>query len=585
MRRTARTAARLSFIAVLAAGLPLTMAAGPAAAAKVKTIKINDVSIVEGDAGSKSLAFTVSWSGSKGGASVSVTYTTADVTATAGSDYTSKTGTVTIGNGGCRCATVSVPVLGDNVFESTETFQVHLSNPVNGVIGDDQGVGTIYDNEGPPAVVATDASIAEGSGSLSMSVVLTSASSGSVTADYTTNDGSAAAGSDYTTSSGTLTFTPGQTTKTVPVAVADDALSEDDETLTLDISNVSGAGVSDAQGIGTIEDDDADPDASVGDAAILEGDAGSAVLSLPVTLSAPAGREVAVDYSTSDVTAASGADYDATSGTVTFPAGETARTVDVPVLGDTMYEGDETLSVTISAPVNANIVTATGTGTITDQDPQPSVSIGDASITEGNIGTATATFDLSLNGTSAFPTSVNWSTADGTATGGTDYVIASGTAAFAAGASSTTVDVPVDGDTVDEPDETFQVVLDAPSGITVADGAGVGTIVDDDRTTTALTLKITKSRSSIRSKGSIEAAAGGMKISVALLQRQGSKYVKIASKTVTVSSIGDVNADGVPDASFGAGFKHLAKGSYELSARYRGDATYLPTSKRVKFRL
>jgi hypothetical protein len=584
MHGTARAAARLSFVALLAAALPLTMT-GPAAAAKVKTIKINDVSIVEGDAGAKSLAFTVSWSGSKGGASVSATYATADWTATAGNDYTSKTGTVTMGNGGCRCATVSVPVLGDNVFESTETFQVNLSNPVNGVIGDGQGIGTIYDNEGPPALVATDASVAETSGSLSMSVILTSASSGSVTADYTTSDGSADAGSDYTTASGTLTFTPGQTTKTVAVAVADDALSEDDETLTLDISTVSGAAVSDAQGLGTIEDDDADPDASIGGAAILEGDAGSAVLSLPVTLSAPAGREVAVDYSTSDVTAAGGPDYDATSGTLTFAAGQTTLSVDVPVLGDTLYEGDETLSVTISAPVNANIVTATGTGTITDQDPEPSVSIGDVSITEGNSGTAAASFDLSLNGTSAFPTSVNWSTADGTATGGTDYVTASGTAVFAAGASSTTVDVSVDGDTVDEADETFQVVLGAPSGLTVADGTGVGTIIDDDRTPTAMTLKVTKSHSSVRSKGSIEAAASGMKISVTLLQRQGSRYVKIAAKTVSVSSLGDVDSDGVPDGSFGAGFRHLAKGSYQLSARYHGDATYLPTSKRVKFRL
>jgi hypothetical protein len=419
-------------VSVLAGVLPLAMA-GPAAAAKVKTIRVNDVSIVEGDAGAKNLAFTVSWSGSKGGGSVSVSYATTDVTATAGDDYTSKTGTVSMGNGGCRCANVSVPVLGDNMFESMETFRLDLSNPVNGVIGDGQGIGTIYDNDGPPTLVAIDSSTTETSGSLSMSVILTSASSGTVTADYATTDGTASAGSDYTPASGTVTFTSGQTTKTVSIDVADDALSEDDETLSLDVSNVVGAGVSDAQGLGTIGDDDPDPDVSIGDAPILEGDTGSALLSFPVTLSAPAGREVAVDFAATDVTATASSDYEATTGTLTFPAGETARTIDVPMLGDTVHEGDETLSVTISAPVNATIVTSGGTGTITDQDALPAVSIEDVSIAEGSSGTVTGTLDLTLDGTSAFPASVGWSTLGGTATADADYGSASGTATFDAG--------------------------------------------------------------------------------------------------------------------------------------------------------
>jgi hypothetical protein len=114
---------------------------------------------------------------------------------------------------------------------------------------------------------------------------------------------------------------------------------------------------------------------------------------------------------------------------------------------------------------------------------------------------------------------------------------------------------------------------------------GVGTILDDDRTPTAMTLKLTTSRASIKAKGTIEAAATGMKVSMKLLQKQGTRYVKVGAKTVSVSAVGDVDTDGVPDGTFGAGFRRLEKGSYLLTARYRGGATYLPSSKRVRFRI
>ena len=126
---------------------------------------------------------------------------------------------------------MNVPILGDTTTEGTETFAVNLSSPVNAKIADAQGIGTIYDNEGPPSLVVTDVSGAEASGTISFSVLLTNASGSSVSVDYATADGSAIAGSDYTATSGPLTFTPGQTSKTVPVTIVNDALAEDDETL------------------------------------------------------------------------------------------------------------------------------------------------------------------------------------------------------------------------------------------------------------------------------------------------------------------------------------------------------------------
>ena len=141
--------ARIASVAMMLA-LSTGLTATPAHAARVKTITINDVSLVEGNGGSNSLVFTVSWTGSKGGAAPSASYATANVTASAGSDYMSKTGTVNLTNGGCRCGTISISVSGDNIYEGTETFVVNISNASNATLGDPQGVGTIYDNEVRP---------------------------------------------------------------------------------------------------------------------------------------------------------------------------------------------------------------------------------------------------------------------------------------------------------------------------------------------------------------------------------------------------------------------------------------------------
>src|SRR6058998_3702001 len=114
MKNIGRHITRGAAILVIAGLLPL-VAATPAFAARQKTIRINDASVVEGDTGQQNMTFTISWTGSKGGAAPTVHYATADVSATAGDDYTTTTGTASLTNGGCRCATVNVPILGDTM--------------------------------------------------------------------------------------------------------------------------------------------------------------------------------------------------------------------------------------------------------------------------------------------------------------------------------------------------------------------------------------------------------------------------------------------------------------------------------------
>src|SRR5690606_6552015 len=123
------------------------------------------------------------------------------------------------------------------------------------------------------------------------------------------------------------------------------------------------------------------------------------------------------------------------------------------VIGDGAFENDETFMVTLSAPTNATIATATGTGTITNDDIIPSININDVSVVEGNTGTSSAVFTLSLSAPSNQTITVDVSTANGTAIVGDDYLALTSTVTFAPGSVSQTVSVTINGDTLNEPDE------------------------------------------------------------------------------------------------------------------------------------
>ena len=224
------------------------------------------------------------------------------------------------------------------------------------------------------------------------------------------------------------------------------------------------------------------PVVSVGSASVLEGNAGSRVVVLPVTLSAPSTSTVSVQYATASGTATAGSDFTAVSGTLTFTAGATTRFVAVTVTGDTTVEATEVFTVRLSSPSGATLGQATGVGVILNDDPSSGVAvgIGNATVVEGNVGSRTVWFAVTLSAPSAAPVSVQYATASGTATAGNDFTAGSGILTFPAGATSRLVAVTVNGDTTFETSETFTVALSSPVGATIARGAGVGTIVNDD---------------------------------------------------------------------------------------------------------
>ena len=117
------------------------------------------------------------------------------------------------------------------------------------------------------------------------------------------------------------------------------------------------------------------------------------------------------------------------------------KTVSVPVVGDTIDEIDETFVVNLTVPVNVTIADNQGVGTITDDDPLPSITINDVSLVEGNAGTSNMTFTVTLSGASGKTVTVDYATADGTATAPADYTVAAGTVSFAPGAITRTFTV------------------------------------------------------------------------------------------------------------------------------------------------
>jgi urease beta subunit len=545
---------------------------------QVPDISIDDQTVTEGDAGTSTLTFNVSLS-NPSDQTVTVDYATTDGTATIGDgDYVAASGTVTF-NPGQTAKTVDVTVKGDLTHESDEAFTVDLSNASNGNVLDGSGAGTITNDDQVPDISIDDQSVTEGdagTSTVTFNVTLSNPSDQTVTVNYATTDGTATtADSDYDAAASTVSFDPGQTAETVDVTVNGDLTHESDESFTVDLSSPSNGNVLAGSGTGTILDDDASPTISVANASVTEGNVGDTTLSFDVTLSVASAGTVTVDFTTTDgsATVANG-DYDAASDTLTFDPGQTTETVDVTVHGDAIYETDEGLTLDLSSANGATIADDSGTGTITNDDAAPTFAVGDVAVAEGATGVTSLTFTVTKSGATQLGSSVHYATGGGTATAGVDYAGNTGTLFFASGAASQPVTVLVNGDKVFEPNETVDVVLSAPTGGTIADATGVGTIINDDKQPTRLTIHRRLAPTFVIGKGLLEPATVGVRVRVAFFHRAHGHWVKIAAKTVVVVGLRDRDHDGLLDARYVARFKRPSThGHYKLRARFAGSAT------------
>ncbi len=344
------------------------------------TMAINDVAVSEGNSGTVNAVFTVSLSAASID-TVTVNYATTDGTAMAGSDYTGTNGALSF-SPGQTSKTFTVPVSGDTTFEGSETFYVNLSAPLNAILADSQGLGSINNDDATqqPSLTISDPSLTEGSSGSTNAlfmVSLSESSSSTVTVSYATANNNATAGSDYSAiTNGSLTFTPGQTSKPISVVVWGDTTVESNETFFVNLSNAANATIADAQGVGTIINDDTAglPALTINNISVTEGLAGSVSAVFTVSLSAASGNTVTVNCATANSTALAGEDYQSTLGQLTFTPGQLVKNFSVSVYSDANIEFDETFFVNLSQPANAAIADNQGQATIINDDTAPTPS-------------------------------------------------------------------------------------------------------------------------------------------------------------------------------------------------------------------
>ncbi len=460
-------------------------------------LNIASSSIVEGAAGSSNLNFAVTLSNTNK-VPVTVNYVSADGTATAGSDYTSSNGSLTFPPGNLS-QTISVPVAGDNIVEANETFTITLSAPNGATLGTAVATGTITNDDTATLSLNSPSQLEGNAGNTPMNFTATLSNpvQGGVTALVNTSDGNNAnpllnatvADLDYVAvTNGALNIVG--TTQVFPVQIIGDTDVEPNQSLRFTISGLTlpagipaGAVTLGAQGVGTINNDDA-TGLSIANVSLVEGNAGTSVMTFNVTLSAPNKDPVTVNFATSDATATAGVDYVARSGTLTFASNVVSQPIAITINGDAIYENNETFNVTLSNPTGATIVTATALGTIIDDDTL-SVGIADASGPEGTLGAPnTLSFVVTQLGVSSLPVTVQYSSANGTAIAPVDYSAVSGTLTFAPGENSKTVVVNLVSDSEVENTETFSVTLSNLTPVSprvlLSRATATGTIQNDD---------------------------------------------------------------------------------------------------------
>ena len=421
-----------------------------------------------------------------------VRFATSNATAVAGVDFVGVTNTIAFAAGETR-KTFGIPIVDDNLVEGDESLTLILFTPLGStVLGLSQVPLRIVDNDLQPGVVIFSASmytVDENAGSANISVVRTNGTTGTVTVDFTTQDGLAVAGTDYTSTSGVLTFPDGVTNQTFDVFVLPDFNSaETNESLVLLLSNPQGGAILGGQNTATLnilnnngfifgEMAFSSPTYTVSEGA------GAAM----ITVSRLTGMtgEVTVDIVSSNGTAEAGFDYTGVTNTLTFPDGVVSQSFSIPIINETpaLAEGDETVVLTLLNAMGGSSLGLQNTAelTITDDD-----------FLAGDFSFSMAQYDVNETFTNAVITvlrtngatgtvTVDFATMPGTATAGDDYINTNGTLIFGVGVTTQMFNVPIIANPAQEGHFTVLLSLSNPGGgASVSQSDSVIRIIDNE---------------------------------------------------------------------------------------------------------
>ncbi len=468
------------------------------------TIQDDDIASIQFSAATYSVSeatatatITVLRSGALG-TQVTVDFETNDGTATAGADYTAVPLTTITFNAGVTSRTVTIPITNDTEDESnnTETVLLAISNPGPGATLGliNTATLTIVDNDVAGVVQFSQALYTVLETALSAPIAITRSGGGAVvTVQFDTSDGpgasGAVAGVDYTGTNPLVTFGTSVGTQTVSIPVLGNPGATGSRFVTLTLSAPSGGATLGPRSTAQLKivDDEAAVQFAFPTYSVVEG----GTIAIAVERSGTTGT-VIVPFATSNGTGAAGADYVASTGSLTFAAGVKTLSFPVRTLANTADDGNRTVILTLGPGVTGTGGAALGsqntaTLTITDNDVGGQIQFSAATYTVSE-ATAVATITVVRSGGAAGPVTVDFATSNGTATAGLDYTavppvpVPPATITFNAGVMSRTVTVPITNDTLDEANETVVLTLTNPTG-----GATLGprdtatlTILDND---------------------------------------------------------------------------------------------------------
>ena len=464
-------------------------------------LSVASVVQAEGNAAG-TLSFTASLSRPIQGA-ISARIASSDDSAIAPADYASINQVLNFASGATTAA-FTVASVGELVVEPNERFTLALSELtapallVSSVSLSAAAITGTLNNDDSAAITITSPSQLEGNAGISVmpfAISISAPVQGVVGFNDATANGTATLlGNDYQAANSALSFASLSTiAQNLNVNIVGDLTVEPDENflvnltgLTLPAGIPAGAVTLASNGTGTIRNEDSTT-LSIANAQILEGNTGTSNLAFTASLTAPSATAITANFATSTGTAVA-SDFTASSGTITFTPGQLTQTINVPILGDTLLESDETFTLALSAPSGATLGSAIAIGTILNDD---GVVLSINSV-RGVEALGLFNFTVSLTGVNNVPVSVQFATQDGSASATSDYVANSGTLIFQPGEVSKTISVRVLNDADIEGIETFNVILSgaippAP-GVTINPAIGVGTIENDDFVTQIPTL-------------------------------------------------------------------------------------------------
>jgi len=414
-------------------------------------------------------------------AGTQVDYTTVPDTATGGgTDFDDTSGTLSFTGNAGEIQTFTINLNDDAIVEGTETFQVNLSNPTNGVtLADGVGEFEIEDDDNAVLSIA-DATVNEGDGTLNVVVQLNAQVASGTSVGYTLTNGTATKNQDYAAPNGTLNFVgTANETQEIAIDILEDAFFEGDEDFVITLATpTNGVGLNGSPATITIADNDV-AFLSVNSISDTEG---NGPFTYQVTMNGEVEAPFQITFNTVPVTAtAGGSDYIATSGTLTFSGNDGEnKFIIVDITDDNIVEPDEVFEISASSPANGvGLQGFPAQGEILNDDTAE-LTVADLTVDE-DAGNAVVVFELAGQVQGGF--SLDYETQGQTAIESDDYTAVLGTLNFSNAANDTrNLQIPITDDAIIEPEENFLLNLSnlTVPGVTLSSNSVVITIQDDD---------------------------------------------------------------------------------------------------------